>query len=149
MSDTNTATATGASGASNTANTSAWQSSSVKTQSSMGQDDFFKLLVAQMSSQDPMNPMKDTEFIGQLAQLNSMEQSKAVQQEVSAMRSDQRFFNATTMVGKDVTLISAKDAQPTTGKLTQVEMRGGSPQLVIGGQRYDMSKVYSISLASP
>ena len=38
------------------------------------QNMFLKVLVAQMSNQDPMNPQSDTEFIGQMAQFSSLEQ---------------------------------------------------------------------------
>lgn len=41
---------------------------------SMGQDDFLKLLVAQMRNQDPTNPMQSQEMAAQLAQFSSLNQ---------------------------------------------------------------------------
>ena len=40
----------------------------------MGKDEFVKLLVAQMSNQDPLNPMDGKELAVQLAQFSSVEQ---------------------------------------------------------------------------
>lgn len=40
----------------------------------LGQDAFLRILVTQMQHQDPMEPLKDTEFIGQMAQFSSLEQ---------------------------------------------------------------------------
>ena len=40
----------------------------------LGKVDFLRLLVTQLSHQDPLNPMKDTEFVAQLAQFSSLEQ---------------------------------------------------------------------------
>lgn len=43
-------------------------------QAGLGKETFLKLLVAQLTHQDPLNPMKDTEFLGQLSQYSSLEQ---------------------------------------------------------------------------
>ena len=45
-----------------------------REQAQMGKEDFLQLLVAQLKSQDPMNPMKGQEFAAQLAQFSSLEQ---------------------------------------------------------------------------
>ena len=43
---------------------------------SLGKDDFLKLLVAQLSHQDPLSPQTDTAFVAQLAQFAQLEQSQ-------------------------------------------------------------------------
>lgn len=45
-----------------------------KNNSILGKDDFLKMLVMQLRYQDPLNPMKGTEFAAQLAQFSSVEQ---------------------------------------------------------------------------
>jgi flagellar basal-body rod modification protein FlgD len=40
----------------------------------LGKQDFLNLLVSQMRNQDPLDPMKGTEFAAQLAQFSSLEQ---------------------------------------------------------------------------
>lgn len=53
-------------------NTSTYNTTST-TGSSMDKDAFLKLLVTQLSHQDPLNPVEDKEFIAQMAQFSTLE----------------------------------------------------------------------------
>ena len=45
-----------------------------KKSDEIDKDAFLKLLMTQLSNQDPLNPMDNTEFIGQMAQFTTIEQ---------------------------------------------------------------------------
>jgi len=49
---------------------------------------FLQLLVAQLQNQDPTNPADSTQFVTQLAQFQTMEQSVNQGQDISAIRQD-------------------------------------------------------------
>jgi flagellar basal-body rod modification protein FlgD len=51
----------------------------------MGKDEFVKLLVAQMSNQDPLNPMDGKELAVQLAQFSNVEQLININEKLDAM----------------------------------------------------------------
>jgi flagellar basal-body rod modification protein FlgD len=51
-------------------------------------DTFLQLLVAQLRTQNPLEPQKGTEFITQLAQFNTLEQLIAIRAELSALRQE-------------------------------------------------------------
>lgn len=48
----------------------------------LGKDAFLKLLTTQLAHQDPFDPVKDTEFVAQLAQFSSLEQMSSLNEVV-------------------------------------------------------------------
>ena len=113
----------------------------------LGQDDFLKLVVAQLTSQDPLNPQKDTEFIAQMAQFSSLEQAKAMQGDMAKLRNDQQFLQANGLIGRAVELQSSTDSSITTGLVTGVVVEAGMPLIVVNGQGHDLSELLAIAPA--
>jgi flagellar basal-body rod modification protein FlgD len=73
----------------------------------MGQDAFLKLLVAQISNQDPLKPMDDTAFVAQLAQFSALEQAVGTNERLELLAMQQQGINNTqvaSLVGKNVTV---------------------------------------------
>lgn len=113
-------------------------------QQTLGQDDFLRLLVAQLTSQDPMSPKKDMDFIAQMATFSSLEQSKVMQADLARLRSDQQVLQANALLGRTVDL--AVDKSTTTrGLVTAVQVEAGTPKLVVDGRNYDLSQVLAIA----
>jgi flagellar basal-body rod modification protein FlgD len=113
-------------------------------QTTLGQDDFLKLLVAQMSAQDPLDPIKDTEFVAQLAQFSALQQSQAMATDMAGMRSDQQVLQANTLLGRTVTL-NLDDGTQTTGVVGAVQLSAGTPYIIVNGQGYDLSQLAAIT----
>jgi flagellar basal-body rod modification protein FlgD len=77
--------------------------------SSLGKDDFLKLLVEQLKNQDPMNPLDGTEFASQLAQFSSVEQLTNMNSNLETSVATNQLMAqsignslATTMIGKEI-----------------------------------------------
>jgi len=49
---------------------------------------FLQLLVSQLQNQDPLNPMDGTQFVGELAEFQQLEESVNMGQDISAIRQD-------------------------------------------------------------
>lgn len=110
----------------------------------LGQDDFLKLLVAQLSAQDPMNPQKDTEFIAQMAQFSALEQTRSMQSDISGLRSEQQVLQANGMIGRTVVLQDTGSAS-VTGVVSGVSLATGTPQIIVNGKTYSLGSLLSVS----
>jgi len=112
----------------------------------LGADDFMKILMTQLTAQDPMNPMKDTEFIAQMANFSSLEQMRGLSKSFTAYSSSQQMATAPLYLGCEVTV---KDPSSPTGEtkgtVESVTVREGKPALVIGGKTYDPNLISNIS----
>lgn len=71
----------------------------------LGQDQFFDLMVAQLTNQDPLNPLESNEFIAQVAQFSTVNGIKQVQESIGELATSfqsGQALQASTMVGRDV-----------------------------------------------
>lgn len=109
----------------------------------LGQNDFLKLLVTQMTSQDPMNPQKDTDFIAQMAQFSSLEQAKTMQADIAGLRNQQQLLQANALLGQTVGLQVNQDTV-AAGVVSAVQIVAGTPKIVVGGTSYDLGQVVTI-----
>ncbi len=110
-------------------------------------DDFMKLLTTQLTSQDPMNPMKDTEFISQMANFTSLEQMRTLSKSFDTFTSDQKMSAAPAFLGRNVTV---KDATgDVTGLVDSITLKNGKPAIVINGKSYDTNLITGISMPPP
>jgi flagellar basal-body rod modification protein FlgD len=73
---------------------------------SLGKDDFFQMLIAQLQNQDPLNPLDGADFTAQLAQFSSLEQLFSINEHLELMGLYQSSLNsaqALNLIGKEIT----------------------------------------------
>src|SRR4051795_5434054 len=99
---------------------------------SLGKDDFLKLFVAQLQHQDPMNPMQDSEFMGQMASFSTLEQITNVAKANDTIASSLGMSQSLSLLGKTVTYLDDQKVAHT-GVVQKVVTEGGAAKLTIGG----------------
>lgn len=112
-----------------------------KTSNELGKDDFLKLLITQLSNQDPTNPMENTEFISQMAQFSSLEQMTNMSTSFSKLASFINSSEAASTLGKTVEL---NIGDTTTTGIVEGATRGENPQILVNGMYYSMDKIAAI-----
>lgn len=81
-------------------------SQSVAGNSELGKDAFLQLLVTELTNQDPLNPVDQTEYIAQMAQFSAVEQMSNMGETLESMAGFMQ-FSAASMVGTKVTYVDA------------------------------------------
>lgn len=109
----------------------------------LNQEDFLKLLVAQLGAQDPMNPTKDTEFVSQMAQFSALEQTRTMQSDIAGLRSDQQLLQANSMIGRTVAVQSGSSS--VTGVVSGVSLVSGTPQVIVNSTPYPLSSIVGVT----
>lgn len=95
-------------------------------------DTFLKLLVANISHQDPMAPQDSSAYMQQLSSMTMVEQLTTLADTQTAAAREQRAATAIGLLGKTVTYINANGEQ-ITGPVQRVEVSGTVPSLTIDG----------------
>lgn len=105
------------------------------------EEDFIKLLVAQLQNQDPEKPVDGTALISQLAQMNA---SVATQRMTYLSREQAKIDTAATLVGKAITLRDPATRAVVTGSVGSVDYVDKMPHVTVGGKRYPVDSVLKI-----
>jgi flagellar basal-body rod modification protein FlgD len=79
--------------------------------STLGKDDFLKLLITQLRNQDPLNPLDQNQFLAQTAQFSALESLQNIGVQISDLRqlaAGTSFAQSAALLGKTV-LASGRD----------------------------------------
>jgi flagellar basal-body rod modification protein FlgD len=109
---------------------------------------FLKLLVTQLSNQDPSSPMDSAQMVSQTAQLASMEQMTSLNKTTTDNYQTQMQATATAMLGKNVTWTDS-DGAAQSGAVTAISFSStGAPQLTIGSSTVALTAVTGVTTTS-
>ncbi len=107
-------------GASSTSTTSASTTSTSST-SSLGQADFLKLMTEQLKNQDPLKPLDNSAFLGQLAQFSTVQGIETLNTNFSTLSSsltNDQMLKGAELVGHQVLVPSTSLAISADGSTT-------------------------------
>jgi flagellar basal-body rod modification protein FlgD len=112
-----------------------------KPQQNLGKDDFLKILITQLSYQDPTAPMEDKEFIAQMAQFSSLEQMTSMAKDFNKLTTMLTGTEASSALGKSVELAVGEN---TVQGMVKAVTRGEIPQVLVNGEFYDWNQVLKV-----
>ncbi|MDH5228903.1 MAG: flagellar hook capping protein [Gammaproteobacteria bacterium] len=95
----------------------------------VGQEDLFKIMLSQLSYQDPLKPMDNQEFIAKLAQFTNLELNRQMNEKMDALLSFQASNQSINLIGKTVEVTTAAGQQ--LGTVSSVSFENGIPRLTV------------------
>jgi len=106
---------------------------------SFSMENFFALLMAEMSNQDPLEPMSNTEFISNLANFTAL---KAQQDALYYQNANY----AQSLVGKTVTVaaMAGSRMEVESGIVTSMSLSGGDFMVKVNGKDYPLSRIMEV-----
>lgn len=111
-----------------------------KKSSAIDTDSFLALIVAQMTNQDFMNPMDDTQMVTQMVQMNTMQ----MMQEMAAQTKTSYVMN---MIGKNVTaarISVSGELLKETGPVEKVSLVNNEYAIYVNGKRFTLEQIMEI-----
>lgn len=96
---------------------------------SLGMEDFLKILLTQLTYQDPLKPMDNQQFMAQMAQFTSLEQTQQLNTKIETLITNQAALQSVGLIGKNVEVTTATGS--VTGTVSALSLSGDSPLLTI------------------
>jgi flagellar basal-body rod modification protein FlgD len=112
-----------------------------KANAALDKNDFLKILITQLSHQDPTQPMDDKEFVAQMAQFSSLEQMTNMSEGLTKVADLLARTQAIGMLGSAVDIDTGSD---TISGIVDAVTGGQFPQLLVNGQYYDSAQVLKV-----
>lgn len=104
----------------------------------LDKDGFLKILITQLTHQDPTQPLEDKEFIAQMAQFSTLEQITNMSNELSQVSGMIARSQAITLLGKTVEILQGDNM--ISGVVEEV-IGGAAPQVLIEDRYYDFFSI--------
>jgi flagellar basal-body rod modification protein FlgD len=111
---------------------------------------FLQLMISELTNQDPLNPMDNTQLVQQIGELRSIAASDQLTATLQAVQTQQSLTTASSLIGKRVTAIST-DNENVTGKITSVSVEVDPDdntkrtyKVKIGDQTIDLQNVRQV-----
>jgi flagellar basal-body rod modification protein FlgD len=102
--------------------------------SQLGPSAFLQLLTTQLSNQDPLNPMDDTQSVSQLAQFSALQASDNLETSFSNFQSNFAVLQSSQLIGQTVTVNSTDasgNSSSITGTVAGISVVNGVPQMTL------------------
>ena len=109
-----------------------------------GTNDFMKMLLAQLTHQNPLEPMKDSEMMTQYASLNTVQELQTIRGMMTTVSQGSQIGYAASLIGKNAK-VNKDDGSQMEGEVKAVTMESGKVMIQIGNEKAPIENVVEIT----
>ncbi len=91
--------------------------------------DFLKVLLTQLTYQDPLKPMDNQQFMAQIAQFTTLQQTQELNANIQTLLGNQSALQSVGLLGRTVDV--STQMGPVTGRVTAISLSGNSPLITL------------------
>ena len=106
------------------------------------QVEFLNLLVVQLQNQDPLEPVKQEQFISQLTEISTLESVEKLNLKFDEMLQVQELSQGANLAGKEVRYLNGGEV--LTGLIREIAFIGGQTTANIDGASVPVENILSI-----
>lgn len=116
----------------------------VKGYNDLKPEDFMKLLIAQLKSQDPTKPMDNQEILNQIGSINNVNVQQQMISTLTNLNTSQGLSSASSLIGKEVTADAGDGKNSIIGLVDSATVKDGKVYVNIGDQSVSIDKITGI-----
>jgi flagellar hook assembly protein FlgD len=125
------------------AGTSTQNSTGTDSFKQLGTKDFINMLVKELQNQDPTNPMKSSELIQEMSQIQAIESNQQLSSTLQSVVLGQNLATAGALMNQTVTGL-ADSGNTVTGTVQSVTIDNGAAKLNVGSDIIGLGNVSEI-----
>jgi flagellar basal-body rod modification protein FlgD len=110
----------------------------------LGFDSLLKIILTQLTYQDPLKPMDNFQFVSQLAQFSQIQLGQTTNDRLTSLVSAQATLQAASLFGREVDIPSG--SATVTGTVTAITFDNGDPRVTI--ETADQQTISGLALSS-
>lgn len=110
-------------------------------------EDFFKVLIAQLVNQDPLEPTSNQELLAQMASIREIELNTSLTDSLKNLTGQQQFGSASSLIGRRVTGPVGEDGTAVSGRVVSArfETDGRIYLQLDSGQELNLADVVNVA----
>ncbi|QDU62580.1 Basal-body rod modification protein FlgD [Planctomycetes bacterium Pan216] len=110
---------------------------------SLKTEDFMQILIAELSNQDPLEPMDNEQILNQVQAINEVNATQSLVETLGNLSLSQGLGSASNLIGKEIT--AEVGGVEVSGIVDRAEVEDGEVFVSFGDQRVPLSSVTGVS----